>query len=133
MAATRGSNAAPMGGVGKRNQRGLSGSGVMRLKDFLRREQAIQRRWKTSINRHLHDDFNDLIARDSNVQSRGNMDLELRRCMAHRGERRDGCDLAGADVKTGSRVDIAERKLEQILGEVRRDVGEPTDDFFARR
>jgi hypothetical protein len=51
--------------------------------------------------------------------------------MTHRGQRRDGGDLAGAQIKPGAAVDVAERKLDQIAREIRRDVGKRIDDLFA--
>lgn len=97
-------------------------------KDFLGRSQAIQRRRKTGVDRHLHDDFDHLVARHPDVQRALNMYLELRRCIAQRGERGDYRNLAALQIKARARIDVAERKLDQLAREVRRDVAQAVDD-----
>ena len=47
-------------------------------------KKPIERRRKTRINRHLHEDFGDFLLRQSNVQRRLNMYLQLRGGSAHR-------------------------------------------------
>jgi len=36
----------------------------------------------------------------------------------HRGQRRDGGDFAGAQIETGTAVDVSEWELEQVVCEV---------------
>ena len=77
-------------------------------------------------------DLDDLLARQADVEAGLDVDLELRRGVAERGQRRDGCDLALAQAEARPRIDVAERKLDEIAGEIGRDVGERVDDFLAR-
>lgn len=59
------------------------------------------------------------------------MYLELGHGITHRGERGDDGELAAAQVETGAGIDVPERELDQVAGEVGGDIGEAFDDLFA--
>ncbi len=99
--------------------------------DLLCRKKPVEGGREPGIDRHLHQDFGDFVARQADIETCLYMHLQLRGGIAHGGERGDGRDLTGAQIKTGAAVDIAEGKFEQIGGEVRRDICERRDDLFA--
>ena len=55
--------------------------------NLFRREQPVQRGRKAGIDRHLHDDLDDLLAGKPDIKPRLDMHLELRRGIAERGQR----------------------------------------------
>ncbi len=59
------------------------------------------------------------------------MHLELRRRGAEGSQCRDGGDLAAAEIEPGAGVDVAERELDPVAGEIRGDGGERRDDLRA--
>lgn len=99
---------------------------------FLGGKQSIERRGKARVNRHLHDGLHDLLLREADVQARLDVHLELRLGIAHGRQRGNGRDFAGAQVESGAGINIAERKLQQILREVRGDVRQRLDDPLPR-
>ena len=49
--------------------------------NFLCGEQAIEGSRESCIHGHLHDGLDYLVAANTHIKSRGNMDLKLRRCI----------------------------------------------------
>lgn len=71
-------------------------------KDLLCGEETIQRRREAGVDGHLHEDFGDLVARQSDIQCRLDMHLELRRRRAHGCKRCDRGNLAVAQRQAGT-------------------------------
>jgi hypothetical protein len=97
---------------------------ISRVKNFLSGKEAVERGGKAGINRHMHENFDDLFARDPNIQPGFDMHFELRLRISHRCQGRDRRDLALAQAKPFTRVNIAEGKFEYIGRKIGRDVGE---------
>jgi hypothetical protein len=55
------------------------------------------------------------------------MDLELRLGITQGGQCGDDAELSGFEIKTRSRVNVAKRKLDEVVGEIRCDVAEAFD------
>ena len=106
---------------------------IVTLENFARREQRIERRRKTRIQRHLHEHLDDLLARAADVQRRLDMHLQLRLRTAERGQRRDRCNFPRAQIELRPAVNIAEAEFEQQTSEIRRDRRERGDHLFAGR
>jgi hypothetical protein len=98
---------------------------------FLCGEQAVQRGWKSGINGHLHDDLNDFIAAQADIQAGLYVDLELGCRVAEGGESGDGRHLSAAEIETLTRINVAKRELNQVAAELGRDISQGVDDFLA--
>ena len=94
-------------------------------------KEPVEGRREAGVDGHLHEDFGDLVARQSDIQCRFYMHLELRRGCAHGCKRCDGGNLAVAQRQAGARIDISEREFEEIVREFRRDIGKRVDDVLA--
>ena len=103
-------------------------AGLRHRKHFTRCSQPVQRGRKARVDGHLHEDFDNLFAGDADVQCGLQMHFELGCGVAQCRERGHHGDLAAAQVEPRTRVDVAEWKLDQVAGEVGRDVGETLDD-----
>src|SRR6266508_2639877 len=88
----------------------------------LRRRESVERGGKTGIDRHLNDDFDDFFACAADAERTANVHLELRARGPQCRQCRHRRDLAGVKVETGTRVDVAERKLDEVSGKVGCDV-----------
>ena len=95
------------------------------------REQPIERGRKTGVNGYLHDDFNDLVARQADVQTRLDVDFQLWSSVSERCQCRDGGDFTRPKIQARATVDIPERKLDEVAREVWGNVSEGCDDLFA--
>ena len=100
-------------------------------KDLLGREEPVEGCREAGVDGHLHEDFGDLVARQSDIQCRFYMHLELRRGCAHGCKRCDGGNLAVAQRQAGARIDISERKFEEVVCKFRRNIGERVNDVLA--
>lgn len=99
--------------------------------DLARGEEAVEGGRETGIDGHLHQDLDDLRLGEADIQPGADMDLQLRRSIPERGQSGDGCDFAAAQIEPGTRIDVAERELEQISGEVGSNVGQRLDDSLS--
>ena len=90
-------------------------------------EKAVEGGREPRVDRHLHQDLDDLAARQPDIEAGRDVHLELRRGVAERGQRCDGGDLPAAQVEARAGVDVAERKLDQVTGEIRFDVRQGGD------
>lgn len=104
---------------------------VVLCKDFLGCEQAVECSRKASIDRHLHDDFDDFLLGAANVPSAVDVDFELRRSIAQRGERRHNSEFPGPKIETGPRIDVPKWKLNEQACKVGSDVAQTFNDIFA--
>jgi len=68
--------------------------------DFLGREETVQRCGKPRIDSHLHQYFRDLFTRETDIEARLDVDLQLRRRISHCRKRRDRCDLPVAHTQS---------------------------------
>jgi hypothetical protein len=104
---------------------------LLGTKHFLGREKTVQRCGKPRIDSHLHQYFRDLFTRETDIEARLDVDLQLRRRIAHGRQRCDRRDLAVAQAQSRPGLDVAERKLEHIGRKIRGNVGQGCDDMFA--
>lgn len=104
---------------------------VLLRKDFLCREQAIERCGKASIDGHLHDDFDDFLLGAADVEGSMDVHFELRRGVAQCGERRHHGEFPCLEIEAAPRVDVAKEFNEQPC-KVRRNVAQTFNDIFAR-
>jgi hypothetical protein len=84
---------------------------------FACRRNAVERRWKTGVDRHLLEDVHDLLARGACRSRRPQMPFQRGRLCADSGEKRDGRQLARQRIERSLPVAAAARRPEVSPGD----------------
>ena len=98
-------------------------------KDLLRGEQSIQRRREAGIDRHLDQDFDNLVAAEPDIQSGRDMHLQLRGGMAEPDPVQFGAAFpAGVEaIKSRGKADLGEKTMLDVLIPVSRLLQRPAE------
>jgi hypothetical protein len=110
-------------------RRGLSCSITCSRKHFPCDRDAIQRRRKTGVHRHLLNHFDDFVAGGANVKSRVDMHFQLRLRSFERRQQRNGGQLFGTVIKAQSGDRVPVRKVNNEPAQVRSDLFKALYDF----
>src|SRR5690606_14824589 len=98
------------------------------LEHFAGYVERVHGRGETRVDGHLQDDFDDLGRLAPDIERAVDVDLELWRGGAHRGERGYRGELAGPQVQPGSRHHVPVGEGDDPLREVGGDVLQALDD-----
>lgn len=86
--------------------------------------EAVQRSRDAGIHRHLHNHLYHFVLGASDVESRNDVHLELRRGISKSGQCRDGGQLSGSEIQTRAGVNLAKSELDKVAHKVWRDAGQ---------
>src|SRR5215510_5509847 len=86
--------------------------------DFANCCETVERGGESGIHGHLHDNFDNLLRRTPDVQSRVDMDPKLRTRVTHRRQGTHHCELTLPKPQSRSRVDVPEGEFDQVRGEL---------------
>jgi hypothetical protein len=95
--------------------------------DLLGNERRGQSTGKSAVDRGVQERLDDLLGRQPDVQRCVDMDIELRLAAAECGEHAEGHELALLGSQRRARVDIPEAVGDDLMGQLRRDVGQSID------
>ena len=107
------------------------GSGAVISKHGFGDEYRVQHFWETEVRHAVNEGFDDFFARKADVSRGVDMDAQLVLAAALRGECGQCDQFALAQVKCRTVVDIAEGEADDLLAEVRGDIGEGGHHRFA--
>lgn len=81
---------------------------LLRMEHLLGGEQAIQGCGETGAKGHLHEDLDDFLTAEADIQARGNVNLELGARVSEGRKGGDRSDVSLAQAETWPRADVAE-------------------------